>query len=201
MIGIIDYGLGNIQSFINSYRLLGLKALQVKEKKHLEICERFILPGVGSFDAAISKLEVSGLLPDLENFVLRDKVPILGVCVGLQILSRRSDEGTKKGLGWLNADVKSIKKSKELPIPHMGWNTVFIKQKGSKLMKNLESKRFYFLHSYHVVMDSIENQIAVSNYGIDITAAANHNNIYGCQFHPEKSHSNGLKVLENFASL
>lgn len=201
MIGIIDYGLGNIQSFINSYRILGLKALQVKEKKDLEICERFILPGVGSFDAAMSKLEDTGLLPDLEHFVLQDKIPILGVCVGLQILSRGSDEGNKKGLGWLNADVKLIKKSKDLPVPHMGWNTVFIKKEGSQLMSNLGSKRFYFLHSYHLVTDSIENQIAVSNYGMDFTAVASQNNVYGCQFHPEKSHSNGLKVLENFASL
>ena len=201
MIGIIDYGLGNIQSFINSYRLLGFKAIQVKEKKHLDSCEKFILPGVGSFDAAMTKLEASGLLTDLEHHVLRDKMPILGVCVGLQILSRGSEEGNKKGLGWLNADVKLIKKSKELPIPHMGWNTVFIKQQGSKLMTNLSSKRFYFLHSYHVVVDSIENQIAVSNYGIEITSVAIQNNVYGCQFHPEKSHSNGLKVLENFARL
>ena len=201
MIGIIDYGLGNVQSFINSYRLLGLKAIQVKEKKHIEICERFILPGVGSFDAALSKLEASGLLPELEKTVLRDNVPILGVCVGLQILSRKSEEGTKKGLGWLKADVKLINKSKGLPIPHMGWNTVFLKQHNSNIMANIESKRFYFLHSYHVVMDSIENQIAVSNYGTEITAVANNNNVYGCQFHPEKSHSDGLKVLENFASL
>ena len=201
MIGIIDYGLGNIQSFINSYRLLGLKALKVKEKKDLEICERFILPGVGSFDAALSKLEASGLLPNLKQFVLKDKAPLLGVCVGLQILSRSSEEGTQKGLGWLNADVKLINKSQGLPIPHMGWNTVFVKQKTSRLMKNIESKKFYFLHSYHTVMDSIENQIAVSNYGIEITAVANNENIYGCQFHPEKSHTNGLKVLENFASL
>ena len=200
MIGIIDYGLGNVKSFINSYRLLGLEAIQVKERKHIEICERFILPGVGSFDAAMSKLEASGLLPDLENNVLRNNVPILGVCVGLQILSRNSEEGTKKGLGWLKADVKLIKK-KGLPIPHMGWNTVFVKQQNSNIMANIESQRFYFLHSYHVVMDSISDQIAVSHYGMEITAVANNNNVYGCQFHPEKSHSNGLKVLENFAGL
>ena len=200
MIGIIDYGLGNVQSFINSYRLLGLEAMQVKEKKHIEICERFILPGVGSFDAAMSKLEASGLLPDLENCVLRNNIPILGVCVGLQILSRKSEEGMKKGLGWLKADVKLIK-TKGLPIPHMGWNTVFVNQQNSNLMANIESQRFYFLHSYHVVMDSIADQIAVSQYGVEITAVAKNNNVYGCQFHPEKSHSNGLKVLENFAGL
>ena len=163
MIGIIDYGLGNVKSFINSYRLLGLEAIQVKEKKHIESCERFILPGVGSFDAAMSKLEASGLLPDLENNVLRNNVPILGVCVGLQILSRNSEEGAKKGLGWLKADVKLIK-TKGLPIPHMGWNTVFVNQQNSNLMANIESQRFYFLHSYHVVMDSIADQIAVSNW-------------------------------------
>ena len=139
-------------------------------------------------------------MPDLEKNLLGNNVPILGVCVRLQIFSRNSEEGAKKGLGWLNADVKLIK-TKELPIPHMGWNTVFVNQQNSNLMANIESQRFYFLHSYHVVMDSIADQIAVSQYGVEITAVAKNNNVYGCQFHPEKSHSNGLKVLENFAGL
>ncbi len=201
MIGIIDYGLGNVQSFINSYRILGIPAFAINEKKELAKANRLILPGVGSFDMAMERFHASGLIKDIEDLVFYKSVPILGVCIGLQIMTRKSDEGNFKGLGWLDAEVKLIKENIKLPLPHMGWNTINVEDKNSKLLLGINNKRFYFLHSYHVIFDNSSNQVASSNYGIKILAAASYKNIYGCQFHPEKSHSAGLKVLENFSKL
>ena len=143
----------------------------------------------------------SNLLEELEDLVLNKSLPILGVCVGMQIMSRSSEEGLKKGLGWLDADVKIIKIDEKLPLPHMGWNEIEILSSNSKLLLNLDSRRFYFLHSYYLSMDDKKDQIAITSYGKSLTAAVQKNNIYGCQFHPEKSHSSGLKILENFSKL
>ena len=201
MIGIIDYGLGNIQSFLNGFRILDVPAIPVKNKTDLQKIDRAILPGVGSFDSAIQRLYDFDLVQDLEDLVLNQSLPILGVCVGLQIMARSSEEGTKQGLAWLDGDVKIINKKDKLPLPHMGWNEIEIKSNNSKLLLNLDKPRFYFLHSYYLSMDKNINQIATTNYGELLTAAVQKNNIYGCQFHPEKSHSSGLKVLENFSKL
>ena len=201
MIGIIDYGLGNIQSFLNGFRILDVPAIPVKNKIDLQKIDRAILPGVGAFDSAIQRLNDFDLVKDLEDLVLNQSLPILGVCVGLQIMARSSEEGLKKGLAWLDADVKIINKKDKLPLPHMGWNEIDIKGNNSKLLLNLDRPRFYFLHSYYLSMDKNSDQIATTNYGGFLTAAVQKNNIYGCQFHPEKSHSSGLKVLENFSKL
>ena len=201
MIGIIDYGLGNIQSFLNGFRILDVPAIPVKNKFDLQKIDRAILPGVGAFDSAIQRLNDFDLVQDLEDLVLNQSLPILGVCVGLQIMARSSEEGIKKGLAWLDADVKIINKKDKLPLPHMGWNEIDIKSNTSKLLLNLDKPRFYFLHSYYLSMDKKNDQIATTNYGGFLTAAVQKNNIYGCQFHPEKSHSSGLKVLENFSKL
>lgn len=201
MIGIIDYGLGNIQSFLNGFRILDVPAIPVKNKFDLQKIDRAILPGVGAFDSAIQRLNDFDLVQDLEDLVLNQSLPILGVCVGLQIMARSSEEGIKKGLAWLDADVKMINKKDKLPLPHMGWNEIDIKSNTSKLLLNLDKPRFYFLHSYYLSMDKKNDQIATTNYGGFLTAAVQKNNIYGCQFHPEKSHSSGLKVLENFSKL
>tara|TARA_B100002051_G_C16450274_1_gene493363 strand:+ start:67 stop:672 length:606 start_codon:yes stop_codon:yes gene_type:complete len=201
LIGIIDYGLGNIQSFLNCFRILDVPAIPVKNKIDLQKIDRAILPGVGAFDSAIQRLNDFDLVQDLEDLVLNQSLPILGVCVGLQIMARSSEEGLKKGLAWLDADVKIINKKEKLPLPHMGWNEIDIKGNNSKLLLNLDSPRFYFLHSYYLSMDKNSDQIATTNYGGFLTAAVQKNNIYGCQFHPEKSHSSGLKVLENFSKL
>ena len=200
MIGIIDYGLGNIQSFLDGFRILDVPAMSVKNKFDLQKIDRAILPGVGAFDSAIQRLNDSHLVKGLEDLVFNKSLPILGVCVGLQIMARSSEEGLKKGLGWLDADVKIINKKDKLPLPHMGWNEIDLKN-NSKLLQNLDKQRFYFLHSYYLSMDKNSDQIATTNYGRSITAAVQKNNIYGCQFHPEKSHSSGLKVLENFSKL
>ncbi len=201
MIGIIDYGLGNVQSFINSYTKLGISAKPVKNKKDFKNVDRMILPGVGSFDSAIQMLFTSKLVQKIEDLVFNESLPILGVCVGMQIMARRSEEGERKGLNWINADVKRIKKVENLPLPHMGWNEIRLSNHNSNLLKNLDKPKFYFLHSYYLSMDKKDEQIAFTNYSSVLTAAIQKNNIYGCQFHPEKSHSAGLKVLGNFANL
>jgi len=200
LIGIIDYGLGNIQSFINSYRKLDIEAMPVRFNSDLKKIDHIILPGVGSFDSAIKLLWESNLVQEIEYLVFNKKIPILGVCVGLQIMTRNSDEGIMKGLGWLDADVKLIKTIKNLPLPHMGWNEISISRENS-LLTGLNNSRFYFLHNYYLCMDNVHDQIATTEYGDVITSAISNNNIYGCQFHPEKSHSGGLKILENFAKI
>ena len=201
MIGIIDYGLGNVQSFINSYRILGKPALAINNKKDLRKIDSLILPGVGSFDMAMERFYTSGLINDIEDLIFNKSVPILGVCIGLQIMTNKSDEGISKGLGWLNADVKKIESNIQLPLPHMGWNNIDVDDSNSRLLSGVDKKRFYFLHSYHVITANKDNHIASTNYGCQILAAASNKNIYGCQFHPEKSHSAGLKVLENFSKI
>ena len=199
MIGIINYGLGNVQSFINSYRMLGIPSMSLSDKKDLKRVDRLILPGVGSFDNAIDRLNNSGLRDGIEDLIFNKNVPIMGVCIGLQIMANSSSEGSSNGLGWIDGEVKII--DKNLILPHMGWNEIKVEESNSKLLSNLQSRRFYFLHSYHLIPHEENNRIASVNYGGNILAAISKNNIYGCQFHPEKSHSAGLNVLENFSNL
>ena len=201
MIGIINYGLGNIQSFLNSYRLLGIDSCSVSNLYDLKKCDHLVLPGVGAFDEAMIRLKASNLINNIEQLVFKENIPILGICVGLQIMARRSEEGEKKGLGWIDADVKLIKRAKNLPLPHMGWNKIKIKNHDASFLDGTDNRSFYFLHSYCLKMDSLDGIIATSEYGSNIVSAVNKNNIYGCQFHPEKSHSAGLKILENFANI
>ena len=201
MIGIINYGLGNVQSFINSFKVLGISAISISNKDQLKRIDRLILPGVGSFDSAIQKFNNSGLRDDIEDLVFNNNLPIMGVCIGMQIMANSSSEGDLSGLGWINGEVEIIDQKNSLILPHMGWNEIKVEEENSKLFSNLLSKRFYFLHSYHFVTNQNSSKIAFVNYGEDILAAISKNNIYGCQFHPEKSHSAGLNVLENFANL
>ena len=201
MIGIINYGLGNVQSFINSYRMLGIPSMSLSDKEDLKRVDRLILPGVGSFDNAIERFNNSGLRDDIEDLIFNKNLPIMGVCIGLQIMAKTSSEGSSSGLGWIDGEVEIIDHEKNIILPHMGWNEIQIIEKDSKLLSNLQSKRFYFLHSYHFIPNQEKNKIASVNYGEDILAAISKGNIYGCQFHPEKSHSAGLNVLENFANL
>ena len=201
MIGIINYGLGNVQSFINSFKVLGISAISISNKDQLKKIDRLILPGVGSFDNAITKFNNSGLRNDIEDLIFNSNLPIMGVCIGMQIMAKSSSEGILGGLGWIDGEVKIIDQKNSLILPHMGWNEIKVEQGNSKLLSDLQSKRFYFLHSYHFVTSQDSHKIAYVNYGEDILAAISKDNIYGCQFHPEKSHSAGLKVLENFANL
>ncbi len=205
MIGILDYGLGNIRAFSNIYKSFDIQHKLVREKKELDNVDKLILPGVGAFDDAMKKFKESGLIKKVETMVLDQKIPILGVCVGLQMLGNSSDEGKEKGLGWINAEVKIIDSKKiifDTKLPHMGWNSIKIINETEPLFNNLKTgDRFYFLHSYYFQCKKDEDIIAMSNYGSNFTCAAKLKNIYGVQFHPEKSLKNGEKLLYNFAKI
>ena len=204
MIGIIDYGLGNVKAFANVYNNLNLPIKIVDQPSRLKHIDRIILPGVGSFDYAMKKLEASGMRQVLDELVIQNNIPVLGICVGMQMLANSSDEGNQSGLGWIDATVKkfdfsNIKKS--LIIPHMGWNTIQSINNNS-LFKDLgDEVSFYFLHSYYFQCNKKNDIIAISDYGGEFTCGVNCKNIFGIQFHPEKSHHYGIKLLKNFAQM
>jgi glutamine amidotransferase len=204
MIGIIDYGLGNIKAFSNIYKSLDIKYKIVQKSEELKDITKIILPGVGAFDDAMNKFNESGLRDGVEKMVLNEKKPLLGICVGMQILAESSDEGTEKGLGWINASVKIFDTktiNHDTKLPHMGWNTIDIQPKNEPLFQDLEQQaKFYFLHSYYFQCED-SNIIAETEYGEKYTSAVRSDNIYGVQFHPEKSHSFGLKILQNFSKI
>jgi imidazole glycerol-phosphate synthase subunit HisH len=204
MITIVDYGLGNIKAILNVYRRLNIPVKAATNAEALAGASKVILPGVGSFDHAMQQLERSGMRDTLDDLVLRQHVPILGVCVGMQILGRGSDEGTLPGLGWIEGRVKTLESLMplpRLPLPHMGWNDV-CPLVSNKLFARLNSgARFYFLHSYYFQCDREANALATANYGTDFTCAVNGANIFGVQFHPEKSHQHGARLLQNFAEM
>ena len=203
MIKIIDYGLGNIQAFLNAYKSLGIQAESVKVPDSLKDASHLILPGVGSFDQAMSMLNASGMREEISNLVLNKSIPILGVCVGMQILGNHSEEGVTKGLGFIEGAIKKINLNNQkyrYPLPHMGWNDIFIKK--NTIFNGLEiNPKFYFLHSYYFECDNNSSEIASFSYGSDMTCAINKKNIYGVQFHPEKSHHFGVKLLKNFSEI
>ncbi len=204
MIHVIDYGLGNVQAFLTLYKRLGIEAIRAKTIADLTSASKIILPGVGAFDYAISLLNQSGMRPILETLVLEDKVPVLGICVGMQILASSSDEGQLPGLGWIAGKVRPFdvnELSRRIPLPHMGWNDVH-PNLGHPLFSGLETDaKFYFLHSYYFECDQPAHIAATASYGIDFSCAVSANNVYGVQFHPEKSHLFGTQLLKNFAEL
>ena len=203
MIALVDYGLGNIQAFANIYRHLGIKASPARTPQELRDASRIILPGVGAFDWAMNRLQESGLREVLDEEVLGAKKPVLGVCVGMQMMARFSEEGKLRGLGWLDAivvkfDTRLLESKTHLP--HMGWNDAN-PVRTDTLFASLDAPRFYFLHSYFMKTDRVENVLSISNYGETFTSAVGSENIYGTQFHPEKSHQWGVQLLKNFAEL
>jgi glutamine amidotransferase len=204
MIHIVDYGLGNVQAFITLYKRLGFETTRSKTASDLHNAKKIILPGVGAFDHAIKLLNKSGMRSTLDSLVLEKKIPVLGICVGMQILASKSDEGSQNGLNWISGTVKAFHKNKNLsnlPLPHMGWNSVYAEQK-KPLFKNLEQEaKFYFLHSYYFECNQDCHISATSNYGQDFSCAVSNANIHGVQFHPEKSHYYGVQLLKNFANL
>jgi glutamine amidotransferase len=204
MITIVDYGLGNIRAFLNVYRRLNIGAKTATSGSDLQDATKVILPGVGAFDHAMERLTASGMREALDDLALRRRVPILGVCVGMQILGRESDEGRLPGLGWVDGRVRtltSLMPAAPLPVPHMGWNDVR-PVASNRLFDGLESApRFYFLHSYYFECDRAADAIAVADYGADFACAVNAGKVYGVQFHPEKSHHFGATILKNFAEL
>jgi glutamine amidotransferase len=204
MITIVDYGLGNIRAFLNVYRRLNIEAKTATTAADLQDATKVILPGVGAFDHAMERLTGSGMRDALDDLALQRRVPILGVCVGMQILGHASEEGRLPGLGWIEGRVRavaSLMPSAPLPVPHMGWNDVRPTAQ-NRLFDGLESPpRFYFLHSYYFECDRADDAIAVADYGTDFACAVNAGSVYGVQFHPEKSHHFGATVLKNFAEL
>lgn len=208
MISIVDYGLGNVQAFLNVYKRLNIEAAPVSSAGNLAAATKVILPGVGAFDHAMERLEESGMRETLDDLVLNKRVPALGVCVGMQILADSSDEGERRGLNWIPGRVRylsALGAPEDLRLPHMGWNDV-APSSGNPLFKKLETDaRFYFLHSYYFECRDGGDVAATSSYGADFSCAVRggvgRENIFGVQFHPEKSHHFGTQLLQNFAEL
>jgi glutamine amidotransferase len=204
MITIIDYGLGNVLAFANIYKRLNVPVAVAKNVSDLGRATKLILPGVGAFDHAMSLLQGSGMREALDELVLVRAIPVLGVCVGMQILAAKSEEGQLPGLGWIEGDVRKFdvaSAEQTVRLPHMGWNDVN-PASPSALFAGLESDaRFYFLHSYYFRCARDENILARAEYGSVFCCAVQSNGIFGVQFHPEKSHRYGTRLLKNFAEL
>lgn len=201
MISIIDIGSGNISSFVNSYKRMGIEAEVIKSKRELLKAKKLILPGVGSYDSFMNKLNLSGLKETLSSQVLEKKIPILGICVGMQVLGETSEEGNLLGLGWVKGKVLHFQGQTNLPVPAMGWNSV--KEEGSfPLLKSVDqNKGYYFLHGYYFKESETLTSKVSAHYGEDFTCALQKENIFGVQFHPEKSHQNGATLLRNFSEV
>jgi glutamine amidotransferase len=203
MITIIDYGVGNLASVKNMLKKAGFESVLASDAASVEKADKIILPGIGAFDHCMQKFNDSGLRPFVTKKVMEEKTPLLGICVGLQMLMENSEEGVEPGLAWIPGKTIKFKKEKlgDLKIPHMGWTNVRI-EKESALTEGLgEQPRFYFVHSYHVQPENKPDELLSAHYGYDFTAAVNRDNIFGAQFHPEKSHSYGMKILGNFGRL
>ena len=204
MIGIVDYGSGNIQAIANIYKKLNISHKIISNPDDLFLANRLILPGVGSFDETMKELINSGLKLKLDDLVMNKNIPVLGICVGMQIMSNESEEGNLPGLGWIEGKVKKfdISKMSEKPfIPHMGWNKIFRCEENSIFNGIDNDIGFYFVHSYFFECKNKNNQLSSTLYGIEFSSSIFKNNIYGTQFHPEKSHGNGVKLLYNFATM
>ena len=202
-IAIIDYGMGNLASIANMIKKAGGKCSIVNNAELLPMYDKVILPGVGAFDTAINNIKSNGLWDALNKYALVDKKPVLGICLGMQLLCSQSEEGVEKGFGWIDADVKKFNlKDSGLRIPHMGWNTINVQNQAFPLFKNTEEEqRFYFVHSYAVTCKKQENVAATTNYGGDFDSVIWHDNIMGFQCHPEKSHKFGLQIFKTFIEL
>ncbi len=200
---IVDYGMGNLNSVKRAMSRLRVDSVISSEPKVVAESDKIILPGVGHFGKAIANLKELGLLDVLNEAVLVKKKPILGICLGMQLLAEKSEEGDSVGLGWIDGEVVKFRVSDRLKhkVPHMGWNQIVVK-KESQLMKDLsEPKEFYFVHSYHFKAANQADVLNESNYDYNFVSAVEKDNIYGVQYHPEKSHDAGAKLLKNFIEL
>ena len=202
MITLVNYGLGNVQAFVNIYKRLNIPVVIADSKEKLENAERIILPGVGAFDWAMTLLNDSGMRECLDNLVMVQKRPVLGICVGMQMMARRSDEGQLAGLGWIDAEVKKFDEAtftQKTHLPHMGWNDVLPKRADGIFKDMVAVPQFYFLHSYFFAPSNSCDVLATTDYGSSFASAVRLENVMGTQFHPEKSHQAGIQLLKNFA--
>ena len=204
MIVLVNYGLGNIQAFENIYKRLNIPMRVASNVSELADAEKIILPGVGAFDGAMSRLQASGMRECLDDLVLNKMCPVLGICVGMQMMAQRSDEGDMPGLGWIQASVKKFSNisafNKKILLPHMGWNDV-LPLNSTTLFRGLDAPCFYFLHSYFWAPDDDIYVLAKTDYNGYFASAVQSGHIFGVQFHPEKSHRHGVQLLNNFAEL
>jgi glutamine amidotransferase len=203
MIVILDYGMGNPGSILNMLRKAGGDAVITCDKDKIDQAQAIILPGVGAFDNGMQKLNKLNLIELLNKKVIEDQVPFLGVCLGMHLLFESSEEGTLSGLCWIDGSVTRFNFSEivgrsRLKVPHMGWNLVYPEHTEGLFGDLTDEARFYFVHSYHVNCKDKSNISATSNYGYKFTCAVQKNNIFGAQFHPEKSHRFGLAMFKNF---
>lgn len=204
MIVIVDYHMGNVGSIKNMLLRAGYSATISADPAVLAAASKLILPGVGAFDTGMRNIAELGLREVLDRKALKERVPTLGICLGMQLLGASSEEGTLAGLSWIEAKSVKFVQPKDgtvLRVPHMGWNVLTLRRTG-RLFANLSpNPRYYFVHSYHVVCQNEEDVVAVTNYGGEVVASVERGNIFGAQFHPEKSHRFGMEILQNFASL
>lgn len=204
MITIVDYGLGNVQAIANIYKRLEIPATLARQADELRSATHLILPGVGAFDWAMARLEASGMRGMLDELVLERARPVLGICVGMQMMAKGSDEGDLPGLGWFEARVRRFDDARfDSPthLPHMGWNDVQAADDQGLFRELGQDARFYFLHSYYFAPDHPQDVLATADYGGRFTCAVRRGQVHGVQFHPEKSHGWGIQLLKNFAQL
>lgn len=200
---IVDYGMGNLNSVKRKLRRLNIDALISSDPKDLYLADKIILPGVGHFKMAMENLKKRNLMDALNEEVLIKKKPILGICLGMQLMANKSEEGNADGLAWINADVIKFRINDKLKykIPHIGWNQI-VQVKDSLLMKDIsENSEFYFVHAYHLKSNDLGDVLNETEYECRFTSAIEKNNIFGVQYHPEKSHDVGELLLKNFIRL
>ncbi len=200
---ILDIGMGNLGSIQNMLKKINCPSIISSDPEDIQSAEKVILPGVGSFDSVMKSIEALNIKELLEIQVIKNKIPILGICLGIQMFTKGSEEGLLPGLGWI--DAKTIRFSfsgnQNLKIPHMGWNTTSLHKENLLFSKMHPDARFYFVHSYHILCQDSNDILTTTHYGYDFVSSIQKNNIYGTQFHPEKSHKYGMKIFENFTEL